>query len=87
MQPQRREVRVEMNRKRGVRERERAIAPSEANKARYCLEKRSLRFENVLTFSNSFNVIYVRFVLLLTLFTIIHDRPPQKHVPRLLTVQ
>ena len=78
MQPQRREVRVEMNRERGLRER--AVAPSEANKASYRLEKRSVRFENVLTFSNSFNVIRTVSLASHT------DRPPQKHVPHLLTV-
>ena len=48
----------------------------------------SVRFENTLTFSNSFNVIRTLCLPSHTFHTSLHmhDRPSQKHVPRLLLV-
>ena len=62
--------------------------PSEANKARGRLDKRissrSVGFKNAVAFSNSFNVMRT---LCFPSHTSLHmhDRPAQKHVPRLLT--
>ena len=85
MQPQCHEVRVEND------EYERAAVPSEANKACGRLEKRPylrvVRFEKALTFLNSFNIMRTLCLPSHTSHTLLHmhDRPFQKHVPRLLT--
>ena len=78
------EVRIEND------EYERVAAPCEANKVRGSLKKppylRVVRFEDALTFSNSFNVVRTLCLPSHTFHTSlhVHDRLFQKHVPHLL---